>query len=77
VLDELLARDDLEVPRALEEYERRRRPRVSRIREQSWRVGRIAQWSNPVACTARDALVRLTPDRVAVGALERLLTEPI
>ena len=77
VLDELLARDDLEVPRTLEEYERRRRPRVSRIREQSWRFGRIAQWSNPAACFVRDALVRLTPDRVAVGALERLLTEPL
>ena len=77
VLDELLARDDLEVPRALEEYERRRRPRVSRIREQSWRFGRIAQWSNPAACFLRDALVRLTPDRAALGALERLLTEPL
>jgi 2-polyprenyl-6-methoxyphenol hydroxylase-like FAD-dependent oxidoreductase len=65
------------VRRALEEYERRRRPRVSRIREQSWRFGRVAQWSNPVACVVRDALVRLTPDRVALGALERLLTEPL
>jgi 2-polyprenyl-6-methoxyphenol hydroxylase-like FAD-dependent oxidoreductase len=75
VLDEVLAVGGGDVGGALAEYEHRRRPRVERIREQSWRFGRLAQWQNPAACVLRDALVRLTPDRVAVGALERLLTE--
>jgi 2-polyprenyl-6-methoxyphenol hydroxylase-like FAD-dependent oxidoreductase len=76
VLDEVLTGGS-EVGAALAEFERRRRPRVERIRDQSWRFGRLAQWRNPLACAVRDTLVRLTPDRMAVAALERLLTEPL
>jgi 2-polyprenyl-6-methoxyphenol hydroxylase-like FAD-dependent oxidoreductase len=76
VLDEVLASGS-EVGAARAEYERRRLPRVERIRDQSWRFGRLAQWRHPLACAVRDTLVRLIPERVAVGALERLLTEPL
>jgi 2-polyprenyl-6-methoxyphenol hydroxylase-like FAD-dependent oxidoreductase len=77
VLDQELSAGASDVPAALARYERRRRPRVERIREQSWRFGRLAQWSHPVVCLARNTLVRATPSRVAVRALEKVLTEPI
>jgi 2-polyprenyl-6-methoxyphenol hydroxylase-like FAD-dependent oxidoreductase len=77
VLDEVLADAPADLDASLARYEQRRRPRVAKVRDQSWRIGRLAQWDNPIACATRDTLVRLTPDRVALGALERLLTEPI
>lgn len=47
-----------EIPAALQAYERRRIPRTSQIVLQSRRIGQIGQWRNPLACAARDALLR-------------------
>jgi 2-polyprenyl-6-methoxyphenol hydroxylase-like FAD-dependent oxidoreductase len=51
--------DDL--PAALRDFERRRYRRTTWITRQSLRYGRIAQWANPLAVAAREALFRLTP----------------
>ncbi len=54
--DALAAHDDIAM--ALRDYERRRIPRTSRIVLQSRRIGQIGQWSNPLACSLRDSLLR-------------------
>lgn len=58
---------------AFDRWYRRRRPRAEGIQNTSWRQGKIAQSANPVACGLRDLAVRLTPDRVAIQGVKRLL----
>ena len=59
-----------DVPAALAAYEERRLARTSRIVRQSWRFGRVAQWQNPVACFARDTLVRAIPASTQLRRLQ-------
>jgi 2-polyprenyl-6-methoxyphenol hydroxylase-like FAD-dependent oxidoreductase len=56
---------------AIPAFVARREPRVRFIVDQSRRIGRLAQIENPVAIALRNALVRMTPDRVAQRAAER------
>jgi 2-polyprenyl-6-methoxyphenol hydroxylase-like FAD-dependent oxidoreductase len=51
-------RDATDIPAALRTYEQRRMPRAYRIVRESRAAGRIAQWSNPVACRLRSTLMR-------------------
>lgn len=46
------------IPAALQRYDARRIPRTSRVVAASRQAGAIAQWSNPLACKLRDALIR-------------------
>jgi 2-polyprenyl-6-methoxyphenol hydroxylase-like FAD-dependent oxidoreductase len=43
---------------ALRAYESRRIPRTRRVVRESRQAGTIAQWSNPLACRLRDAMLR-------------------
>ena len=56
VLAECLSQAD-DVPAALRAYEARRIPRTSRVVATARRIGRMARWSNPLACRVRDALM--------------------
>jgi 2-polyprenyl-6-methoxyphenol hydroxylase-like FAD-dependent oxidoreductase len=47
-----------EVALALRDYESRRIPRTRRVVRESRQAGTIAQWSNPVLCRFREALLR-------------------
>ena len=47
-----------EVAEALRAYESLRIPRTRRVVRESRQAGTIAQWSNPLACRAREALLR-------------------
>jgi 2-polyprenyl-6-methoxyphenol hydroxylase-like FAD-dependent oxidoreductase len=47
-----------EVAEALRAYESRRIPRTRRVVRESRQAGTIAQWSNPLACRLRKALLR-------------------
>ena len=47
-----------DIAAALRAYESRRIPRTSRVVRESRRAGTIAQWSNPLACKFREALLR-------------------
>lgn len=58
---------------ALARWYGRRRPRVERIQRTSWRQGRMGQLANPIGCAMRDLVVKLTPDRVAIESIKRLL----
>jgi 2-polyprenyl-6-methoxyphenol hydroxylase-like FAD-dependent oxidoreductase len=57
VLADCLSRGS-EVPEALRAYETRRIPRTRRVVHESRQAGTIAQWSNPLACRFREALLR-------------------
>ncbi|MBX7059040.1 MAG: FAD-dependent monooxygenase [Leptospirales bacterium] len=56
---------------SFENYEARRRPRTAFITNQSWRLGRMAQMENAVACAVRNLMVRLTP----AAAMQRQLAK--
>jgi 2-polyprenyl-6-methoxyphenol hydroxylase-like FAD-dependent oxidoreductase len=47
-----------DVAQALRAYESRRIPRTRRVVRESRQAGAIAQWSNPLVCRLRDALLR-------------------
>jgi len=46
-------------------FERKRIHRTTTIVNDSWQLGRIAQWENKLLITLRDTLLRLTPPSVA------------
>ncbi len=71
VLDACLA--SAAPPDALVAYEAKRLARANRVVVESRRVGAIAQWSHPLACRLRDALVRATPSARVARRLERSL----
>ncbi|MEV4666113.1 FAD-dependent monooxygenase [Micromonospora echinofusca] len=53
-------------------YDRQRRPRSQRVARASRAVGRFGQQlENPVAVAARDAVLRLTPPRLALRSMAR------
>ena len=56
---------------ALADYERRRVARTTRIVNQSFRFGKLAQLENPLAIWLRNTLLRLTPEGVVQKELRR------
>lgn len=70
VLAAMCARHD--VPTALAEYDRLRRPRTQAVARASRLLGRLGlRLRNPVAVAVRDAVVRAVPSRVAVRGTAR------
>lgn len=51
----------------------RRGARVRKVWSTSWTLGKVAQWESPVACWARDQLVRLTPRSAQLAPFVDLL----
>lgn len=43
---------------ALAEFERRRRPATASVQTRARRIGQVASWRNPVACTLREMFMR-------------------
>jgi 2-polyprenyl-6-methoxyphenol hydroxylase-like FAD-dependent oxidoreductase len=62
-----------QVANALHDYERRRRPRVARIVRQSRRIARLSHLESAQARAIRDRIIRLTPERVRVRQLDRII----
>jgi 2-polyprenyl-6-methoxyphenol hydroxylase-like FAD-dependent oxidoreductase len=56
---------------ALRRYEAERMARTAWVTAQSWKIGRVAQLENPLACRVRDFLLSIAPARVTRKALER------
>ncbi|GAA3459110.1 FAD-dependent monooxygenase [Saccharothrix longispora] len=72
VLASLCARHD--VPTALAEYDRARRPRTQAVARASRAMGRVGhRLRNPVAVAVRDAAVRAVPTAVALRGMTRFL----
>jgi 2-polyprenyl-6-methoxyphenol hydroxylase-like FAD-dependent oxidoreductase len=63
VLQRSLSKHD-DLPTALREYERRRRPRTAEITKRSWRVGQGTKMKNPIVCAVRNRIVRRIYPRV-------------
>lgn len=72
VLARCLSREN-SLPDALRRYEAERMPRTAWITKQSWKIGRIGQWENPVACAVRDILTRIAP----AGLMKKMLEKAV
>jgi 2-polyprenyl-6-methoxyphenol hydroxylase-like FAD-dependent oxidoreductase len=59
-----------EVQTALRHYEQSRFPRTTAITKNSWRLGIIGQWENPIGCWLRNLLTSWTPDAVSLRLIE-------
>ncbi|MFC7244121.1 hypothetical protein ACFQO7_16740 [Catellatospora aurea] len=61
-----------DIPAALAEYDRQRRPRSQQVARAAAQIGRIGQQlTNPVAVRLRNTVMRLTPARVALRSMAR------
>ncbi|MBW5483637.1 FAD-dependent oxidoreductase [Streptomyces bambusae] len=60
------------IPGALAAYTAARRRRTEAIRVRARRAGRIASLRHPVAVAARDLALRVTPERIALRAMDDL-----
>ncbi|MFD1147236.1 FAD-dependent monooxygenase [Saccharothrix hoggarensis] len=74
VLAAACARAGRDVPGALAEYDRQRRPRTQSVARASRMMGRVGhRLRNPVAVALRDAAMRAVPSRVGLRAMDRFL----
>lgn len=71
VLADALTKND-SVEKAYREFENRRLARTRTITNTSWRIGQVAQWSNPFLTTLRNRLFRSLPASVNERQLEML-----
>jgi 2-polyprenyl-6-methoxyphenol hydroxylase-like FAD-dependent oxidoreductase len=62
-----------ELSAALARYQALRVPRANYIVKQSWRIGVVGQWENPVACWLRDRIFQLMPPFATRANLRRSL----
>lgn len=58
---------------AFREYEARRLKRTAAIVKTSWTLGKVGQWSNPLAIKIRNGLMRLVPASQNVKQVKNLL----
>jgi 2-polyprenyl-6-methoxyphenol hydroxylase-like FAD-dependent oxidoreductase len=58
----------------LRAYEGRRIPRTTAITNQSLLFGIAGQLQNPLACSLRDAITRLTPPAISLKFMEGILS---
>lgn len=56
---------------ALRRYEAERMQRTAWITDQSWKIGRIGQLENPLACKLRDFVMSVAPARAMRKVLEK------
>ena len=56
---------------ALHRYETERMPRTAWITDQSWKIGRIGQLENPLACRARDFMLSIMPAKLTRKTLAK------
>ncbi|MBL7829322.1 MAG: FAD-dependent monooxygenase [Saprospiraceae bacterium] len=61
------------IPEAFKNFEKRRLERTHWIVNNSWRLGKIAQWENPFLMGLRNALFRMMPAGVNERQMKRVL----
>lgn len=62
-----------DLPSALVAYEDRRRERTAFITNQSWQIGSVAQWENPVACALRNFVTKTFSSRAMKSQLAQVV----
>lgn len=65
--------DGKDLRNSLCQYETERMPRTAWITRRSYRIGRLGQLENPLACLLRNVVVWLTPERVMKKSLEKVI----
>ena len=63
------------VSHALQQYQQRRMGRVKKMRDQSYSLGKIAQWHSPLLMRARNALMRRMPEQSLDKRMCKMLLE--
>jgi len=67
LLDKGMALED-----TFRDYENVRRKKAHQIVRTSWRLGKVAHWSNPALAWLRNSLLRLTPATINRNQLNQL-----
>jgi 2-polyprenyl-6-methoxyphenol hydroxylase-like FAD-dependent oxidoreductase len=62
-----------DVETALRHYEQGRYPRTAAITNESWRLGSLCQWENPLGCWVRNRLTSWTPSAASLRLMEARL----
>ena len=65
-------RDGRNVVKALQTYERERRPRTAALVAQGRRTARVMRTTNPIACRLREVAIRLAPVELTMKLYARL-----
>ncbi len=73
VLADTMAKN-VSVETAFRNFEQRRLSRTRTITNTSWRIGQVAQWSNPLLTRTRNYLFRRVPSSLSERQLEMLYT---
>jgi 2-polyprenyl-6-methoxyphenol hydroxylase-like FAD-dependent oxidoreductase len=66
-------RPDVDVVTALHMYQERRIKRANKVVIRSRQIGVMGQWENPLACTMRDALMRLIPHGMRIKQIGEIV----
>ncbi len=67
-----------DVPAALRSYEAMRMARTANITNQSWLIGKICQWENPLACWLRNKLSQTTlAQRSGLQMIEKVFSHEV
>ena len=57
---------------AFKTYQKLRMPKAHQVVKQSWQIGKISHWENPVGIALRNTLIKLIPDKLNQVRLEKL-----
>ena len=52
------------IEKAFKDFEQKRIRRTTKIVNDSWQIGKVAQWENPVMTSLRDLAISLVPKSV-------------
>lgn len=76
VLGQVL-KENPSVESALQEYERRRLAHANEVVATSWTIGKVAQWSNPLACWLRNRLYAGLSHERRMQMLDKVVAHPL
>ncbi|GGM54498.1 salicylate hydroxylase [Longimycelium tulufanense] len=71
-LTSCLAHESTDIPAALLRYEARRRRRANALTRQAHLMGRLGQWSHPMACWLRNRLISAVPRQLQVNQMRQM-----
>ncbi|UZR98117.1 FAD-dependent monooxygenase [Chondrinema litorale] len=60
------------VKEAFKRFEAKRVKRTHFIVNQSWTMGKVAHWQNPIATSLRDTLLRIIPEKIAQQQIQKI-----
>lgn len=57
--------DQYKTEKAFHIFQKLRSPKVKRVVNTSWRIGKMAHWKNPIATGLRNNLIKITPKKIS------------